>query len=169
MTRSSRLLKLTTISEPVFWPAALNRWARMSWSVGLYVSVQTATEEPLAELALAEPNWALRVVVLTVAENSLLSDNNCRPSSNSSRGRFFVRGRGRSARVVKKFMVGSRFGVVSFGRSPWLASIGEISNRVWTGHGPNGFLALLRRWGRGLRAETPRVRREVAIMMLLLD
>src|SRR5262245_23095189 len=111
----------------------------MSWSVALNVSVQTATEEPLAELALAEPNWALRVVVFTVAENSLPSDINCRPSSDSSRGRFFVRGRGRSDRKVKAFTESSWFSIVPFGRGPWLASKEKSPTRQGTEHGPNGF------------------------------
>ncbi len=145
---SSRLLELTTISGPVFLPAELNRWARMSWSVELNVSVQTTTEEPLAELALAEPNWALRVVVFTVAENSLPSDINCRPSSDSSRGRFFVRGRDRSEREVKKFMVISWFGVRSFVRSLWLASKGISPTGRAPDTRPNGFLALRRSAGR---------------------
>ena len=51
------------------------------------MSVQTTTEEPLAELALSESNWALRVVVLTVPKNSGPSDINCRPSSDSRDGR----------------------------------------------------------------------------------
>src|SRR5262245_21112050 len=62
----------------------------MSWSVLEKVSVQTATDMPLEELALSESNWASRVVVLT--RNSEPSDSSWRPSSASREGRW-VRGR----------------------------------------------------------------------------
>ena len=60
----------------------------MSWSVSLKVSVQTTTDEPLAELALSESIWMLRVVVLTGEIISGPSDSNCRPSRVSRAGRL---------------------------------------------------------------------------------
>src|SRR4051812_7176524 len=59
----------------------------MSWSVVEKVSVQTTTDVPLAELALSDSNWALRVVVLT--RDSTPSDISWRPSSASRAGRRF--------------------------------------------------------------------------------
>src|SRR5262245_59089716 len=53
----------------------------MSWSVGLKVVVQTATDLPLAELALSDSNWLFPVNVLP--RNSLPSDRSWRPSSAS--------------------------------------------------------------------------------------
>src|SRR5262249_60776202 len=59
----------------------------MSWSELEKVSVQTTTDVPLAELALSDSNWALRVVVLT--RDSAPSDISWRPSSASREGRRF--------------------------------------------------------------------------------
>src|SRR5690242_11985520 len=54
----------------------------MSWSVPEKVSTQTATEMPLAAMALSDSSWSLRTVVL--ATNSLPSDRSWRPSRASS-------------------------------------------------------------------------------------
>src|SRR5262249_49833893 len=85
---SSRVLRLTAISGPTGLPAALNNWARMSWSVREKVSVQTTTDEPLAELAVSGVNWSLRVVVFTARTISPPSESSCRPSRLSSAGRL---------------------------------------------------------------------------------
>src|SRR5262245_12978323 len=100
--------KATMISGPILPPKELYRWARMSVSVGLQVSVQTTTDSPPALVALSEPYWALIVFVLTVPTIWGPSDINHLPSRASSEGRRLRReGEGRRSREKNGNMIAS--------------------------------------------------------------
>src|SRR5262249_29231501 len=83
----SAVVKSTEIGLLDGWPATSNNWAQMSWSAGAKALTQTATEVPLAELALSESVLSLACGLRLIRSTEPKYDSRARLSSASTEGR----------------------------------------------------------------------------------